>query len=214
MVPRLLVVVLVVALCCAPLAAQEGQHGKTASGQLTAEERAKVVKLLIDSNKQAIEMLESVSDAQARFKAAPEKWSMAEVGEHIAMAEGLLFSQVEKALAAPENPDWEQKTKGKTAFLEKALINRTTKASAPETIVPTGKLSRTEVIAQLKESRAKTLKFAESTQQPLKSHTAEHPFPVFNTLNAYQWLIYIPLHNLRHNQQMAEVKAAPLFPNK
>jgi hypothetical protein len=33
---------------------------------------------------------------------------------------------------------------------------------------------------------------------------AEHPFPVFNMLNAYQWLLYIPLHNARHNRQIAE----------
>lgn len=28
--------------------------------------------------------------------------------------------------------------------------------------------------------------------------------PVFNMLNAYQWLLYIPLHNVRHNRQIAE----------
>jgi hypothetical protein len=35
---------------------------------------------------------------------------------------------------------------------------------------------------------------------------------VFNTLNAYQWLIYIPLHNFRHNRQIEEVMANPNFP--
>jgi hypothetical protein len=47
---------------------------------------------------------------------------------------------------------------------------------------------------------------------PLKEHTVDHPFPIFGTLNAYQWLIYIPLHNMRHDQQIAEVKASPGFP--
>jgi len=47
---------------------------------------------------------------------------------------------------------------------------------------------------------------------PLKEHTVDHPFPVFGTLNAYQWLIYVPLHNMRHDQQIAEVKASPGFP--
>ena len=79
-------------------------------------------------------------------------------------------------------------------------------------IVPTGKLTKAEAISRFKEARAKTLKFIEQTDLPLKAHTQEHPFPVFNTLNAYQWLIYIPLHNLRHNQQIAEVKASPGFP--
>ena len=70
------------------------------------------------------------------------------------------------------------------------------------------------MIAKLKEARAKSLKFAEETKLPLKAHTLDHPFPVFNTLNAYQWLIYIPLHNIRHNKQIEEVKSDPNFPAK
>jgi hypothetical protein len=50
------------------------------------------------------------------------------------------------------------------------------------------------------------------TDAPMKSHTSDHPAAVFGTLNAYQWLIYIPLHNVRHNQQIAEVKDTPGFP--
>ena len=94
------------------------------------------------------------------------------------------------------------------------LQDRSGKASAPESIVPSGKLSREEVMNKYKEARAKTLKFAEETQLPLKAHTMDHPFPIFGTLNAYQWLIYVPLHNVRHNAQIAEVKADPNFPKK
>jgi hypothetical protein len=183
-------------------------------GKMSAEEKAKVIKLLVDSQKATLDAIESLSDEQLKFKTAPEKWSIAEVAEHIMMAEGLLFSAVERALANQPNPEWETKTKGKTEFLEKIMVNRQGKAQAPESIVPTGKLSRAELIAKLKESRAKTMKFAEETQLPLKAHTLDHPFPIFGTLNGYQWLIYIPLHNIRHNLQIAEVKAAPNFPKK
>jgi hypothetical protein len=183
-------------------------------GKMSAEEKAKVIKLLIDSQKETLNAVESLSDEQLKFKSAPEKWSVAEVAEHIMMAEGLLFSAMERALATQPNPEWETKTKGKTEFLEKVMVNRQGKAQAPESIVPTGKLSRAELIAKLKESRAKTMKFAEETQLPLKAHTFDHPFPVFGTLNGYQWLIYIPLHNIRHNLQIAEVKASPNFPKK
>jgi hypothetical protein len=33
-------------------------------------------------------------------------------------------------------------------------------------------------------------------------------------LHAYHWLLYVPLHTIRHNQQIAEVKAAPGYPAK
>jgi hypothetical protein len=181
---------------------------------MTAEDRAKVIKLLNESHKQTLDLMEGLSEEQLKFKSAPEKWSVLEAAEHIMMAEGLLFSAVEGALAAKQNPEWETKTKGKTEFLERVMVSRDRKAQAPENIVPSGKLTRDEVVAKLKEARAKTLKFTEETKLPLKAHTLDHPFPVFNTLNAYQWLIYIPLHNIRHNKQIEEVKSDPNFPAK
>jgi DinB superfamily len=179
---------------------------------MSMEERAKAIKLLKDSQQETLDALEKLSDEQLKFKESPERWSILEVAEHIMLAEGLLFGAVERAIAKQPDPDWETKTKGKAEFLEKAIVNRNTKVKAPETIVPTGKLSRAEIIARYKEARGKTLKFAEETQLPVKSHTLDHPFPVFGTLNAYQWLIYVPLHNIRHNQQIVEVKSNPNFP--
>jgi DinB family protein len=181
---------------------------------MSAEERAKAIKLLKDSEQETLGALEKLSDEQLKFKAAPDKWSILDICEHILLGEGLIFGAVDRALATQPNPEWETKTKGKTEFVEKAVVNRTVKVKAPEEIVPSGKLTREEIIAKYKEVRGKTLKFTEETQLPLKSHTLEHPFPVFGTLNAYQWLLYVPLHNMRHNLQIAEVKADPNFPKK
>lgn len=182
--------------------------------KMTAEERAKTLTWLRDSQKQTLDAVEGLSDEQWNFKPAPGKWSVGEVVEHIYLAEGLIFKQVEAAMAAPFNPNWKEKTKGKSEFIERVMVNRTGKARAPEQIVPVGKLTRSELMEKLKSARAATIKFAEQTEAPLKSHTSEHPFPVFNTLSAYNWLIYIPLHNIRHNQQIDEVKASPNFPKK
>ena len=201
---RLLLVMCVGFMCHTSLASEDPT--------MTAEDRAKVIKLLNESQKQTFDLMEGLSEEQLKFKPAPEKWSVLEVAEHISLAEGAMFGAVEGALAAKENPEWETKTKGKTEFLERVLPNRTMKAKAPESIVPSGKLTRDEVVAKLKESRAKTLKFAEETKLPLKSHTMDHPFPAIGTLNAYQWLTLIPLHNIRHNKQIEEVKADPNFP--
>lgn len=80
---------------------------------------------------------------------------------------------------------------------------------APAGLEPARNWTREETIARYKAGRARTLKFAEEVDRSLKEHCAEHPFPVFNTLNAYHWLLYIPLHNVRHNQQIAEVLKVP-----
>ena len=183
-------------------------------GHVSAEERAKVIKYLTESRDQLLSQISNLSDAQWRYKPAPARWSVGEVAEHILLAEGSLFSAVERAMAAPVNPEWREKTKGKTEFIERVMVQRLGKAQAPENIVPTGKLSRDELVAKYKEARARTFKFAETTSVALNEHTFDHPFPVFGTLSAYQWLIYIPLHNIRHNQQIAEVLATPGFPGK
>ena len=184
---------------------------KIAEKTMTAEERAHVINLLKDSQKEYLDSLEGMTAAQWSFKAAPDRWSIGETAEHIMLAEAQLFGKLELAMASPANPDWEKKTAAKTAFLERVLVDRSHKAVAPETIRPLG-LPRDEVIRRYKEGRAKTLSFAQGTDAPLKEHTTEHPFPVFNTLNAYQWLLYIPLHNMRHDQQIAEVKASAGYP--
>jgi hypothetical protein len=181
---------------------------------MTVEERAKVVKLLLDTQKEYLDLTENLSDAQWSYHPAPFAWSAGQTAEHIMLAEGLLFKAVQGALAQKPNPDWEAKTAPKAEFIERAMPNRDRHAVAPDIIQPTGKLSKAEVLSRFKEARAVTLKFAQETQIPLKEYTLDHPFPVFGTLNAYDWLIYIPLHNIRHNKQIAAVKTSPGFPQK
>ena len=92
------------------------------------------------------------------------------------------------------------------------MAPRLGKATAPEPIVPSGKMTQAEVRETFLKQRAEIEKFAKTTEVALKEHTAEHPFPVFGTLSAYQWLIYVPLHTERHDKQIAEVKATAGYP--
>jgi len=186
------------------------------SPQMTDQERARARLLLMTSEREFLDDVEKLTDEQWSFKPAPvdgrERWSIAECAEHIMLAEAAIFGRVEAALAAPANPDWQTKTAKKTELLLKVLPDRSGKATAPEAITPKSKLTRAEIMSRYKELRAKTIKFAETTDAPLKEHTMDNPFPVFGTLNAYQWLIYVPLHNIRHNAQIQEVKTYPGYP--
>lgn len=182
-------------------------------GKITADERAKAIKMLHDSQNELMGYIEKLTDAQWNFRPAPFKWTVGETAEHIALAEGLLYGAMERALAAPINPDWETKTTGKDAVLDNVLAARKGKANAPEPIQPLKrKMTRAEIMTMLKDGRAKSLKFIETTDLPLKAHTLDHPFPIFGTLSAYQWFVYIPAHNLRHNKQIAEIMSNPNFP--
>ena len=196
-----------------PARAQQTAPAQAATDpHLTADERAKLMQWLNDTQKQYLDRIEHVSDAQWHWRPAPFRWSVGEVAEHIMLTEGRLFGAVQGAMASPVNPNWQAKTTGKDAFIERALPNRSVRAQAPLEIRPTGKLSREEVIQRFKDQRARIMEFVQKTDEPLKAHTLEHPMPVFNTLNAYDWLVYIPMHTERHLKQMAEVIAASGYP--
>src|SRR5215469_7837526 len=117
----------------------------------TAKERAHLIKLLQDSEKEYLSYVENVSEAQWNWKPRPDRWSVGETAEHILLAEGRLFSVMERAVAAPPNPDGEKSTAGKTELLERALLDRRHKAVSPESIRPKG-LSQAEVIRRFKEA--------------------------------------------------------------
>jgi hypothetical protein len=179
---------------------------------MSKDERAKAVKLILDSRKDFLAAVEKLTDAQWNYRPSPFKWSVALTAEHIALTQERLFGLIQLSLSQKPNPDWEAKTAGKEQVLERILPSRTGRAQAPGEVRPTGKLSRAEVMESFNKGYDKVLAFAEKTDQPLKAHTYDNPFPVFGTLNAYDWLLYIPFHTTRHLKQIEEIKASAGYP--
>ncbi len=173
--------------------------------RMTPEERARLLTLLEDSRKAFLSAISGLSGLQWKWTPAPDRWSIGEIAKHIVLSEALLFGTVKKAVASPANPDWEENTQGKTARLESVLAPRRGKAQSPEAIAPKGEMTLAQVKERFEEQRIQIVKFATGTDVALKQHTLDNPF--FGSLNGYQWLIYVPLHTMRHDKQIAEVKA-------
>jgi len=178
--------------------------------RMTNEERSKALKWLEESRQEFLSAIEGVSEPQWKWKPAPERWSVGEVAEHIVIAEASQFANVQKAIRSAPNPAWEDQTKGKTERLEAVLAPRLGRVQAPEAIVPKGGMTLAQVRERFERQRVEMVKFARETDAPLKQYTIDNPF--FGTLNAYHWLIYAPLHTMRHDKQIAEVKATAGYP--
>jgi hypothetical protein len=191
-------------LLCLPLVA--------ADPHMTDAEHTKVLNWLEESRKEFLAAIDGVTEAQWKWKPAPEKWSVGECAEHVVISEADLFANIRKALAAPAEPMWEKLTNNKTAMIEYAMAPRLGRVQAPEKLVPTGKLTLAEVRERFLRQREEIAKFARDTTDPIKEHVLAHPFPIFDPLNGYQWLIYIPLHTMRHDKQIAEVKGTAGYP--
>lgn len=177
--------------------------------KMTRAERAELIELLNTSEKEFLQAVEGLTEQQWSFKAGPDRWSVAECAEHIVLADAMLFETATKSLTGPADEKWEG-TLGKTDLLRRALPNRSTKVDAPVAIKPQHAMTRQQLMARFKAQREKALAYAQETEAPLKAHTAANPF--FGALNGHQWLLYIPLHHLRHNMQIAEVKTSPDYP--
>jgi len=179
---------------------------------MTSDQRAQLTTLLHAAQVEFLDLISGLTEAQWRHRPAASSWSVGETAEHIVLAEAGLFAKMQQALAAQPNPDWEAQTARKTEFIERVMPAPLQKANAPETLHPRMQWTRDETVTRFQAGRTRTLQFVEQVDQPLECYTSEHPFPVFNTLNAYQWLLYIPLHNQRHNQQIAAIKRSSDFP--
>src|SRR5450755_3412676 len=72
-------------------AAAEAKTAAAPSTTLTKEERDHAIDYLKETQKAFLASLDGVSDAQWKFKPAPDRWSIAEVAEHIAVTEETIW---------------------------------------------------------------------------------------------------------------------------
>ncbi|MBI3819501.1 MAG: DinB family protein [Planctomycetes bacterium] len=181
-------------------------------GRIGAKQREKLLKHFAEAEKQTLDSIDGISEAQWKFKPAADKWSVGEVVEHIIIVEEKSAADVEKSLKEKPDADWKDKKIANTEMLETMLLNRDFKVKAPAEVAPEGKLALADAAKRYKTARAASLKIAESKDALLRAHFVEHPF--FSTMNSYQRLLVVALHNKRHNLQIAEVKANVDYPKK
>ena len=184
------------------------------TGTLSKEDRKSASKYLDETRKKFLDSIKGLSEAQWKFKSALDRWSVAEVAEHIALSEDMLFNIATiQAMKSPATPEKMAGSKAKDETLMKMVVNRTTKAQAPEPLKPTNKwATQAELVKAFNASRANTKKFVQTSNADLRAHFMPHP--LLKELDAYQWLLLLASHSERHTLQILEVKADPNFPKK
>jgi DinB superfamily len=184
----------------------------TASAQeVTQAEKDKALQYLETTKKNLLEVTKGLSEAQWNFKPGPDRWSVAQVTEHIAAAEdfirGMLKEKVMVAAAGDAGRDVKKTDEAVLAMVP----DRTHKAQAPEPLVPTNRFGSPEgTIKHFVESRAATEDFLKSATG-LRDHVTDSPL---GKLDGYEFVLFIAAHSERHTKQINEVKADPNFPKK
>ncbi len=182
-----------------------------AAQEVTPAEKDKALQYLETTKKNVLEATKGLSEAQWNFKPAPDRWSVAQVMEHIAAAEDFIRGMLkEKVMIAPAGELGRDVKKTDEAVL--AMVpDRTNKAQAPEPLVPTNRFGSPEgSVKHFAESRATTEDFLK-TATGLRDHVTDSPL---GKLDGYEFVLFIAAHSERHTKQINEVKADPNFPKK
>jgi len=156
---------------------------------------------LAETRDGVLQAVEGLSEAQWRFKPAPDQWCPLEIVEHLAIVGGRIvqiLTQLGKT-AGDRNPE------STDAFILKDALDRSRKFQAPPIICPTGLLSPGEALEQFLSRHAsigERLAMGPALRQILASH------PVYGPLDGYQWILLYAAHNARHTEQIREVLCA------
>jgi hypothetical protein len=195
----------VAAIAFAPVFAQAND------GKLTPAERTYLVEQLELSKKNMLASIDGLTEAQWRFKPAPNVWSVAECAEHLILAEDFLFKSMQDILKTPAVARPATSNSQVDHALVAGVLDRSRKATAPEPITPSGGKFATpaEAAREFTARRNKTIEYAKTTQDDLRIHAAPGPL---GTMDAYQFMLLIAAHAGRHTLQIREVEANAGYP--
>jgi uncharacterized damage-inducible protein DinB len=191
-----------------------GRAQAAAPATLSPEEREFALKNLQTTHDKFLQSIAGLSQKQWTFKPGPDRWSVAEVAEHITVSESTILGLIQKqVMASPAAPEKREQVKGKDEMILQRMPDRSHKAQAPEFLRPTGRwLTEADVTKAFEESRKVTMDYVRTTNDDLRDHFFDHP--VFGTMDGYQWLLLLSSHSARHTAQIEEVKADPNFPKQ
>jgi hypothetical protein len=135
---------------------------------------------------------------------APERWSAANIVEHLAIVETrisrLLSDRIEEARsglsaetgAGPILPTIDYKR----------MYDRSTRVKAPETAIPTG-LDAASAWTAL-ENAGSMMRAMLRANDGLALSSVTHPHPRFGPLTVYEWIAFLGAHEVRHAEQIRE----------
>ena len=158
-----------------------------------------------------------LSEAQWRFKPAPDRWSIAEILEHMVTVEERVLGPVLQRLpeAPPPASDADRQLVDRIV-LEK-IPDRSLRATAPDMLHPQGSCTPSDALARLSRNYQQLTSVVQSTPD-LRDHAIESPPLRFITngahqlVDGYQLMLLVVAHDERHVRQMEEVQAAADYP--
>ena len=171
---------------------------------MTEQEREKALALLARTRHTLRDAVEGVTDAEAIWKPAPNRWSILEYIEHLAVSDDGLVALVKRTMAQPATPETPEQRSAREERIRATPIPRGAN-HAPPALVPHGRVGTVaEGMQAFEAARDRTVEFARTVEGDLRSHFSNHG--VLGPLDAYQWLLGNARHVETHAAHIREAR--------
>lgn len=171
---------------------------------MNESDRARVLELLRRSSSELQESVLGIEPAEAARRPADGGWTIAEIVEHVAVAEEQMYTALTTRYR--EMPEANHNTEKEQTIL-RAALDRSRKVISPEVSKPTGRFGTLAAgLAHFRDCRARTVAYVEQCRDDLRRRTVKHP--IAGVVTDYEYLTILALHPSRHAEQIRERSGA------
>ena|ERR1051326_3132169 len=174
---------------------------------------AEILHMITDTHQRLSGRVTGLRAEQEIFQPETGGWTIAQITEHLGIVAGQFLRLTNKLLAQAEaagaqaSPD----LRISLVTLPTAATSPDEKMKAPESALPGGQASVAESMAKIRQAHEALLALRPRLEAADLSQ-ATLPHFTFGTLNLYQWLMLIGVHEQRHIRQIEALMASPGFP--
>lgn len=173
---------------------------------------AEIYEAIDESRRRLLASVESLGAGQENFRPDPERWSIADIVEHLSLVEGqiarlfhVMLSKAEAAGAARAEGDADAAFAAPVSIEHFVEALREKKLQAPNGACPGGQLPLADALARLHDSRA-ALHSLRPRLERIDGTALRYPHPAAGPIDIYQWLLFVGSHEDRHRLQIEALK--------
>lgn len=168
-----------------------------------------ITDIFVENDRVRADLVAVVSDLSDELAFRPidgEKWTIAQIVEHISIVDEGASKICAKLLGKSEPKSTTAGTAVRVSenFLRHYTTINDVKLEAPERVQPSGTVSISDSIARMDQNR-KRLRELQPQFESSGGNPATFPHPYFGQMTAVEWLILIGGHEARHTTQIRKL---------
>lgn len=180
----------------------------------TTQDRQFLLEGLKSTQTELMKEVEGLNELQMKFKPDSNKWSIAEVLEHLGTFEAILHWDIFCNQFTPEQPGFVNNVSAKDSVML-LYATDTTKGKAPPVAVPLGKYTEANALKQyFNYQRAAVIQLVETSTADFRKHYIYRPteWGDWSVRDMHQYTIVYITHTTRHTNQIRRIKSDKHFP--